>query len=61
MLLYVRRFSVMSLTHVDDSGFSINKCRQFVDTYLALFMLIWAYRTKSVCENPYNTRYLLVL
>lgn len=20
-----------------------------------------AYRTKSVCENPYNTRYLLVL
>ena len=21
----------------------------------------WAYRTKSVCENPYNTRYLLVL
>ena len=23
--------------------------------------LIGAYRTKSVCENPYNTRYLLVL
>ena len=22
---------------------------------------IEAYRTKSVCENPYNTRYLLVL
>ena len=22
---------------------------------------ILAYRTKSVCENPYNTRYLLVL
>ena len=22
---------------------------------------IAAYRTKSVCENPYNTRYLLVL
>ena len=22
---------------------------------------LWAYRTKSVCKNPYNTRYLLVL
>ena len=24
-------------------------------------LFILAYRTKSVCENPYNTRYLLVL
>jgi len=31
----------MSLTHVDDSRFSINKCRQFVDTYLTLFMLMF--------------------
>ena len=23
--------------------------------------MVRAYRTKSVCENPYNTRYLLVL
>lgn len=23
--------------------------------------ILEAYRTKSVCENPYNTRYLLVL
>lgn len=35
---------------------------------LAIAILSWAtsstalaYRTKSVCENPYNTRYLLVL
>ena len=27
--------------------------------FFSLYML--AYRTKSVCENPYNTRYLLVL
>ena len=26
-----------------------------------LFLLTVAYRTKSVCKNPYNTRYLLVL
>ena len=26
-----------------------------------MWKLIEAYRTKSVCENPYNTRYLLVL
>ena len=25
------------------------------------YSTILAYRTKSVCENPYNTRYLLVL
>ena len=25
------------------------------------FLDLEAYRTKSVCENPYNTRYLLVL
>ena len=28
---------------------------------LAIALTIAAYRTKSVCENPYNTRYLLVL
>ena len=28
---------------------------------LAFLYVIMAYRTKSVCENPYNTRYLLVL
>ena len=29
--------------------------------YQTLKYYILAYRTKSVCENPYNTRYLLVL
>ena len=28
---------------------------------LKYYILLLAYRTKSVCENPYNTRYLLVL
>ena len=28
---------------------------------LEMKAIILAYRTKSVCKNPYNTRYLLVL
>ena len=28
---------------------------------LLVSLTLLAYRTKSVCKNPYNTRYLLVL
>ena len=45
------------------------KCNMIIEsldqTYLPRFITFFkeflAYRTKSVCKNPYNTRYLLVL
>ena len=33
----------------------------FSSDYMSQGREIEAYRTKSVCKNPYNTRYLLVL
>ena len=38
-----------------------NKCWGDTTTVSLPTLFFWAYRTKSVCENPYNTRYLLVL
>ena len=36
-------------------------CIYETTTQMRSFYYFVAYRTKSVCKNPYNTRYLLVL